>query len=268
MPIANGSEGFVFLHVSKAGGTAFFHDSTQFLGLKLCTKSHLWAMREGFREPAIRKMRDHRCNIFHCEKSRQTIRKRFVRRVQASRSIEYLAFFREPVYHFLSQALWRKKTMTTKGMDGLLREGFSHLHSHAWHIVNPQFKMVQLPKEGIEDVLRFQRSIFGIGVTGFYGLSVCVIFFQLHKSLPSSCRCAFRTDLREGEGPPWRTAGFNGQPSGRKMNVNVTSEQLEKLKAKRSLDAVIYSNAVSLLFARAYTIQRMANDRLICFRSR
>lgn len=124
LPLAEASDFFVFLHVSKAGGTSFFKQAESFLGLTHCMPQHSSRLYKPIIEHAVREAKAFRCNLLHRENSRQSVLKSFARQMEGSgRNIRFVTFLRSPLVHFASQIAWRVPELNRLGVDGIIEKG-------------------------------------------------------------------------------------------------------------------------------------------------
>lgn len=198
-----------------------------------------------------------KCNTFQRELSREAMEQYAVPKLPGE--AHYLLFVREPVYHFLSQARHRGKERKMKGIDGLLKKGFFNTHARAWHVSNPQFRMLNRIGESMNETLSVIPRLFGVGVTGYYSLSLCVMYFQLYDVLPNSCCCVFSSQLDERD-----EAGLHKDDVPNKQDYNLSLNQLKRLQYLRRLDQLVYSKGVTTLLARATEVEKASGRSLMC----
>lgn len=271
IPVVQDVNRLAFVHISKAGGRTFQHAATEFLRLHLCGADHGPGSRTEQDVQLLQAKRD-MLNVRNCSLlSYEMPYKDFHSLFALDQPVGYIMFMRDPTSHFHSQCIFSKQ-FEGRRLDKTA-DCFQRFHwtgkVESWSVANPQFKMLAASEHEsvLHTMLTMQDRVVGIGITEHYGLSLCVLYFQLYPKaqLPHACRCAEVHHAPSSLGNASNHALYHSVPIiGTQLDTNFSTSQLQAIRELRSADFDIVSHARSLLMQRVHRIQECTKVQLIC----
>lgn len=244
----------IFLHISKAGGSTFEKDveAHSFLQLELCLCMGE-AKKRGLpvgKDRCLQQLNNMTCNLYLHEEGYSDITT-FQQRVKHPSHL--VTFLREPIQHLMSQLAW-VNAHDYGGARAVLKFGRDPRNPSASNaFTNRQCKQLSTMTRSktatcdMERALKRLSNFFFIGITEFYDVSLCMLYWKLNGHLHSKCRC-----LVDRKSFAANYSIVNPKNVARKMSLHklmVNQADLHLFQTFTYSDTVLFAHALHRLFS-------------------
>lgn len=240
---------FIFMHISKTGGTWANRHLPELLQAKLCD-TPTWGKWDAFKAASVQFAPNRTCDFLTFEARLPAFRSLFGDNVL--RASKLLTFIRNPLAHWLSAfehiLLLAQKAPNDTGVQPTLHEHVAAVErNNAKHFMLRNFQMSHFGVS-VVDALRTLEQFFWFGLTEEFEISIALLLCQVHG----------RVDFDANA--PWLAWARKKENAAVPANFSINSNLLSRLVALNELE-IHFHNLVLPLFWRRVRLQRACLSR-------